>query len=116
MRSGEVHRLYYLHPCSTPSTSCDICVFLRVFQQIIDDTSEPAKGENHLAALTAGERVPWAKARKAYFSSGVNKASLSTVEKSAFVLALDDENYNYSAVSRETLTFRHMACGYVTCG
>jgi carnitine O-palmitoyltransferase 1 len=34
-----------------------------------------------LAALTAGNRVPWAQARKKFFSSGINKASLSAIEK-----------------------------------
>ena len=71
----------------------------RMFQEIVDDKSESVKGEDNLAALTAGERVPWAKARKAYFSTGVNKASLSAIEKGSFVLVLDDEEYNYSAVS-----------------
>uniref|UniRef100_H2YB09 Uncharacterized protein n=1 Tax=Ciona savignyi TaxID=51511 RepID=H2YB09_CIOSA len=30
-------------------------------ESIINNTSEPSEGEKHLAALTAGERVPWAK-------------------------------------------------------
>jgi len=55
-----------------------------MLQQILDDTSEPAPGECHLAALTAGDRVTWAKARKSFFSSGVNRASLDTVEKVKF--------------------------------
>ena len=54
----------------------------RMLQQIIDDThSVPADGECHLGALTAGDRVSWAKARAAYFSSGVNKSSLDAIEK-----------------------------------
>jgi Choline/Carnitine o-acyltransferase len=53
-----------------------------MLQQIIDDTHNvPAAGECHLAALTACDRVSWAKARAAYFSSGVNKSSLDAIEK-----------------------------------
>ena len=29
-------------------------------ESILNDTSEPSKGEAHLAALTAGDRLPWA--------------------------------------------------------
>jgi carnitine O-palmitoyltransferase 1 len=53
-----------------------------MLQKIIDDTqTAPAAGESHLAALTAGERVPWAKARAEFFSKGVNKTSLDAIEK-----------------------------------
>lgn len=59
-----------------------LCVHVyRQLQKIVDDQSEPAPGEKHLAALTAGDRVPWAKARKEYFSKGKNKASLDAIEK-----------------------------------
>ncbi|XP_033740460.1 carnitine O-palmitoyltransferase 1, liver isoform-like isoform X1 [Pecten maximus] len=67
-------------------------------QNIIDDQSEPAPGEEHLAALTAGDRVPWAKARTEYFSKGKNKASLDAIEKAAFFLSLDDEPQDFDAV------------------
>ena len=52
-----------------------------MLQKIVDDESEPAEGEEHLAALTAGERVPWAKARQEFFSKGKNKASLDAIER-----------------------------------
>ncbi|KAK3520086.1 hypothetical protein QTP70_013044 [Hemibagrus guttatus] len=35
--------------------------------------------------------VPWARVRKQYFSSGVNKRSLDCIEKAAFFVTLDDE-------------------------
>ena len=54
-----------------------------MLQRILDDESEPVEGEEHLAALTAVERVPWAKARKEFFSKGKNKASLDAIEKVA---------------------------------
>jgi len=53
-----------------------------MLQKIIDDTaSEPAPGECYLAALTATDRVTWAKARKSFFASGVNRSSLDAIEK-----------------------------------
>uniref|UniRef100_A0A8C5N893 Carnitine O-palmitoyltransferase 1, liver isoform-like n=1 Tax=Gouania willdenowi TaxID=441366 RepID=A0A8C5N893_GOUWI len=36
-------------------------------------------------------RIPWAKARTKYFSSGVNKRSLDCIEKAAFFVSLDDD-------------------------
>ncbi|TNN54296.1 Carnitine O-palmitoyltransferase 1, liver isoform [Liparis tanakae] len=60
-------------------------------QKILDDPSPPSQGEAKLGALTAGDRVPWAKARTKYFSSGVNKRSLDYIEKAAFFVCLDDE-------------------------
>ncbi|KAM7178447.1 carnitine O-palmitoyltransferase 1, muscle isoform 1-T9 [Macrochelys suwanniensis] len=65
------------------------------FQRILDDPSPPQPGEEKLAALTAGERVPWAKARARFFSQGKNKASLDAIERAAFFLALDEEAQGY---------------------
>uniref|UniRef100_A0A671S3U8 Carnitine O-palmitoyltransferase 1, liver isoform-like n=1 Tax=Sinocyclocheilus anshuiensis TaxID=1608454 RepID=A0A671S3U8_9TELE len=41
--------------------------------------------------LTSFPRIPWAQARKEFFSSGVNKRSLDCIEKAAFFVALDDD-------------------------
>uniref|UniRef100_A0A3P8XNV0 carnitine O-palmitoyltransferase n=1 Tax=Esox lucius TaxID=8010 RepID=A0A3P8XNV0_ESOLU len=60
-------------------------------QKILDDPSSPSPGEEKLGALTAGDRIPWAKARKEYFSSGLNKRSLDCIEKAAFFVTLDDD-------------------------
>uniref|UniRef100_A0A8C0FXQ8 Carnitine O-palmitoyltransferase 1, muscle isoform n=1 Tax=Chelonoidis abingdonii TaxID=106734 RepID=A0A8C0FXQ8_CHEAB len=65
------------------------------FQRILDDPSPPQPGEEKLAALTAGERVPWAKARARFFSQGKNKVSLDAIERAAFFLALDEEAHGY---------------------
>jgi hypothetical protein len=54
---------------------------LSQLQKIIDDENEAKDGEKYLAALTAGDRVPWAQARKKFFSQGVNKSSLDAIEK-----------------------------------
>ncbi|XP_064143699.1 carnitine O-palmitoyltransferase 1, liver isoform [Loxodonta africana] len=64
-------------------------------QKILDDPSEPQAGEAKLAALTAGERVPWAKCRQTYFARGKNKQSLDAVEKAAFFVTLDETEQGY---------------------
>ncbi len=48
--------------------------------------------------MTAGERTLWAEAREKYFSTGVNRTSLEVIEKAAFVLILDDEEYEIGIV------------------
>ncbi|KAM9481838.1 carnitine O-palmitoyltransferase 1, muscle isoform 1-T2 [Clarias gariepinus] len=65
------------------------------FQHILNDSTEPQPGELKLASLTAGKRVPWAKARQKFFKDGVNKTSLDTIETAAFFLTLDDETHGY---------------------
>ena len=64
-------------------------------QGILDDVSEPDEGEKHLAALTASDRKVWAETRNSYFNKGLNKTSLDIIERSAFVLVLDDYAYGY---------------------
>uniref|UniRef100_A0A4W4ER82 Carnitine O-palmitoyltransferase 1, muscle isoform n=1 Tax=Electrophorus electricus TaxID=8005 RepID=A0A4W4ER82_ELEEL len=73
------------------------------FQCILSDTSEPQPGELKLASLTAGNRVPWAKARQKYFSEGVNKTSLDAIETAAFFLTLDDEAHGYDPDRAESM-------------
>ncbi|XP_013863731.1 carnitine O-palmitoyltransferase 1, liver isoform isoform X2 [Austrofundulus limnaeus] len=62
-------------------------------QRILDDSTSPSKGEAKLGALTAGDRIPWARARAKYFSSGVNKRSLDCIERAAFFVTLDDDEH-----------------------
>uniref|UniRef100_A0A671RDI4 carnitine O-palmitoyltransferase n=1 Tax=Sinocyclocheilus anshuiensis TaxID=1608454 RepID=A0A671RDI4_9TELE len=64
-------------------------------ERILADKSEPHPGEELLAALTAGDRDPWAKARSQFFSQGKNKQSLDSVEKAAFFVTLDDTEQRY---------------------
>ncbi|KAF7668971.1 hypothetical protein LDENG_00273470 [Lucifuga dentata] len=64
-------------------------------ERILADKSEPMPGEETLAALTAGDRTPWAKARESYFSRGKNKQSLDAIEKAAFCVTLDDTEQRY---------------------
>jgi hypothetical protein len=74
-----------------------------MLQQILDDPSPPFAGEEHLAALTAGDRVPWAKARQEHFMKGINKASLEAIEKAAFVVALDEDPQDFDVVSKNVV-------------
>lgn len=64
-------------------------------ERILADKSEPQPGEEFLAALTAGDRIPWAKARSQFFIRGKNKQSLDAVEKAAFFVTLDDSEQRY---------------------
>lgn len=64
-------------------------------ERILSDASEPMPGEEKLAALTAGDRTPWAKARELYFGRGKNKQSLDAIEKAAFFVTLDDTEQRY---------------------
>ncbi|KAL0280460.1 UNVERIFIED_CONTAM: hypothetical protein PYX00_001740 [Menopon gallinae] len=64
-------------------------------QQILDDKSPAVEAEEKIAALTAGDRVHWAQTRQSYFFKGPNRIALDTVEKSAFVVCLDDIPYEF---------------------
>lgn len=68
-------------------------------QYILDHDAEPQKGEERLAALTAIDRTSWAQARQTHFARGMNKISLDLIEKSAFVVVLDDYPYESDDVS-----------------
>jgi carnitine O-palmitoyltransferase 1 len=76
----------------------------RQLEKILSDESPPAKGEEMLAALTAGERMAWAVARQEFFFKGVNRHSLDAIEKAAFIVALDDFPYEFDEV-RAYLTY-----------
>lgn len=52
-----------------------------------------------MAVLTAGERTHWARTRRSFFRSGINRTSLNDIERAAFVLILDDEEVSYDKVS-----------------
>ncbi|KAI0209134.1 Carnitine O-palmitoyltransferase 1, liver [Lamellibrachia satsuma] len=82
----------YIHHKGEIFKPCELEIML---QRIIDDPTEPMDGERHLAALTAGDRIRWAKTRSKFFAKGINKNSLAAIEKAAFVLALDEEAQEY---------------------
>lgn len=45
----------------------DACELQYQFEQIVQGDYEPSYAEKHVAALTAGDRTHWAKARKVLF-------------------------------------------------
>ena len=85
-------------------TSCDEGKKLRKKTRENMILIPPSSGEMHLGALTATDRVSWAKARNDFFSQGLNKASLDVIEKAAFVLILDEENYDYDPEDDQKLS------------
>ncbi|KAI5942783.1 Carnitine O-palmitoyltransferase 1, muscle isoform [Manis javanica] len=85
------------------------------FQRVLDDPSPPQPGEERLAALTAGGRVEWAKARQAFFSSGKNKAALDAIERAAFFVALDEESHHYDPDNEASLSLYGKALLHGNC-
>ena len=68
----------------------------RQLEKIIEDKDGPAsEGEDHLAALTASDRVTWAKVREEHFSRGINRSSLTLIESAIFILSLDDVDFEF---------------------
>lgn len=49
--------------------------------------------------MTAADRTHWANTRTKFFFKGINRQSLDAIEKSAFVVALDEVPYEYDPVS-----------------
>uniref|UniRef100_A0AAV2KZI9 carnitine O-palmitoyltransferase n=1 Tax=Knipowitschia caucasica TaxID=637954 RepID=A0AAV2KZI9_KNICA len=79
-------------------------------ERILADTSEPSPGEEKLAALTAGDRTPWANARESYFSRGKNKQSLDAIEKAAFFVTLDETEQQFDEKNPVTSLDSYAKC------
>lgn len=75
----------------------------RQILRILQDESKPLPGEELLPAMTSAERNLWAETRSTYFSSGVNKQSLSCIEQAAFFLNLEDLEMEYKEEESEDL-------------
>ncbi|XP_060102042.1 carnitine O-palmitoyltransferase 1, muscle isoform isoform X1 [Heteronotia binoei] len=73
------------------------------FQRILEDPSRPQPGEERLAALTAGDRLPWAEVRARYFSQGKNRAALDCIDRAAFFLTLDEDTCGYNPQNEDSL-------------
>lgn len=92
MRRGKFYRMniYYKSRLLLPKE------IENILDKIIeDDINLALPGEEHLAVVTAVDRVSWAKTRDAHFSKGINRSSLETIEKAAFVLILDDIDFEF---------------------
>jgi carnitine O-palmitoyltransferase 1, liver isoform len=86
MRISDGHRLY------TPIE------LEEAFQFILDaDVDDVSDAERKLPALTAGDRVPWARARVKYFSNGINRDSYELITTAMYFVALDDCDYEYDS-------------------
>uniref|UniRef100_A0A1I8NSM7 carnitine O-palmitoyltransferase n=1 Tax=Stomoxys calcitrans TaxID=35570 RepID=A0A1I8NSM7_STOCA len=79
---------------------CEIQVQM---EEILNSKATPLPGEEHLAALTAWNRSKWAEVRNTYFTRGVNRVSLHTVESAAFVVSLDDIPFEFDLNRPELL-------------
>ncbi|CAF0838513.1 unnamed protein product [Adineta ricciae] len=95
---GRWYKVYMFYK----NTLLEPCELQLQLDEILRDTTLPDNGEEHLAALTAGERPLWADARQKYFRSGVNRYSLEAIEKAAFVLILDDEDFEIGTRDKNT--------------
>lgn len=63
-----------------------------------------SQAEHDLTALTTLERTEWATIRDQYFDRGMNRESLNSIERAAFVLCLDDnEPVTWTDTGRLTL-------------
>lgn len=74
--------------------ACEIQVQI---EHILNNNAVPLPHEEKVASLTATDRTKWAEARQAFFSKGLNKTALHTVESAAFFVSLDDYEYAYDA-------------------
>ncbi|XP_074659908.1 carnitine O-palmitoyltransferase 1, liver isoform-like [Tubulanus polymorphus] len=73
---GRYYKLNYCHE-GRYLLPCELEI---AFQSILDDDQDPSPGEEMLATMTAGQRIPWADARDKYFGTGLNKYSLDAIE------------------------------------
>lgn len=49
----------------------------------------------YLSSLTTQNRMKWAKIRNEFFSKGINRISLTTIENAAFIVVLTDETLEF---------------------
>lgn len=68
-------------------------LFFSQLDKILNSKSEPWVGEEHVASLTAWNRTKWAKLQKSHFEGGINAVPLHTIESAAFIVSLDDDEY-----------------------
>lgn len=67
-----------------------------LLDKIINDPEEPTKGEEYISSLTTLDRASWAKIREGKLQKNpTNKQSLKTIESAAFVLVLEDDDFEF---------------------
>ncbi|PIO67023.1 hypothetical protein TELCIR_11244 [Teladorsagia circumcincta] len=93
----------------------EACELQLQFDAILNQEIDPHPVEEKLAVLTAGERTHWAKTRRAYLRSGINRTSLNDIERAAFVVILDDEEVSYDKVSGSCQNFYVTIIMHIIC-
>lgn len=67
-----------------------------MLDKIVNNTDKPVEGEEYIASLTALDRTSWAKIREDKFLKNPrNRISLRAIESAAFVLVLDDNDFEF---------------------
>uniref|UniRef100_A0A6G1SAI3 carnitine O-palmitoyltransferase n=1 Tax=Aceria tosichella TaxID=561515 RepID=A0A6G1SAI3_9ACAR len=67
-----------------------------LLDKIVNDKDDPMDGEEYIPALTALDRASWAKIRESkLMSDPINKKSLKTIESAAFIVVLEDDDFEF---------------------
>lgn len=67
-----------------------------LLEKIINDPDQPTEAETYITSLTTLDRASWAKIRqKKLLSNQINKQSLKSIESAAFVLILEDDDFEF---------------------
>uniref|UniRef100_A0A667XSP8 Carnitine palmitoyltransferase 1C n=1 Tax=Myripristis murdjan TaxID=586833 RepID=A0A667XSP8_9TELE len=78
-----------IKPSRVPGTVIPLCA--AQCERMFNTTRTPGEETGNETDIQYTHTVPWAKVRKEYFSTGVNKRSLDCIEKAAFFVTLDDD-------------------------
>lgn len=67
-----------------------------LLDKIAADQEEPTNDEEYISSLTTLDRATWAKIREQrLLADPVNRQSLKTIENAAFVVVLEDDNFEF---------------------
>jgi carnitine O-palmitoyltransferase 1 len=67
-----------------------------LLDKIVNDKDDPVDGEEFIPALTTLDRASWAKIRESkLMSDPINKKSLKIIESAAFVVVLEDDDFEF---------------------
>lgn len=67
-----------------------------LLDKIVNDTEGPKDGEEYIASLTTLDRASWAKIREQkLMTNPVNRHSLRIIESAAFVVVLEDDEFEF---------------------
>ena len=67
-----------------------------LLDKIVADKEKPTEGEEYISSLTALDRATWAKIREEkLMASPINRKSLKTIENAAFVVILEDDDFEF---------------------